>query len=55
VSGASRVEQVINGTQPSSHALGWEIGDINTQFQIDGLGKSGGSTLYADNLTIYRW
>jgi hypothetical protein len=49
------VEQVINGTQFSSHALGWKIGDINTQFQIDGLGASGGSTLYADNLTIYRW
>ena len=48
-------EQVINATVPSSYALGWQVGDVQTQLQIDGLGASGGSTIYLDNLTIYRW
>ncbi len=48
-------EQDINATVPSSFALGWKIGVVQTQFQIDGLGASGASTLLLDNLTIYRW
>jgi len=48
-------EQVINATVPSSFALGWQVGVVQTQFQLDGLGASGGSTVYLDNLTIYRW
>ncbi len=48
-------EQVINATVPSSFALGWQVGVVQTQFQVDGLGASGGSTVYLDNLTIYRW
>lgn len=48
-------EQVIDATVPSSFALGWKIGVVQTQFQLDGLGASGGSTVYLDNLTIYRW
>jgi hypothetical protein len=48
-------EQVINSTVPSSFALGWQVGVVQTQFQLDGLGASGGSTVYLDNLTIYRW
>lgn len=48
-------EQVINATVPSSSALGWQVGVVQTQFQLDGLGASGGSTVYLDNVTIYRW
>jgi len=28
---------------------------VQTQFQLDGLGASGGSTVSLDKLTIYRW
>lgn len=48
-------EQVIDATAPSSFALGWQAGVVQTQFQLDGLGASGGSTVYLDKLTIYRW
>ena len=48
-------EQVIDATVPSSFALRWQVGVVQTQFQLDGLGASGGSTVYLDNLTIYRW
>ena len=48
-------EQAINATVPSSFALGWQVGVVQTQFQMDGLGAEGGSTVYLDNLTIYRW
>jgi len=48
-------EQAINATVPSSFALGWQIGVVQTQFQIDGIGASGASTVYLDNLTISRW
>jgi len=48
-------EQVIEATVPSSFALGWKVGVVQTQFQIDGLGASGSSTVYLDNLTISRW
>ncbi|MGC1460630.1 MAG: chitobiase/beta-hexosaminidase C-terminal domain-containing protein [Terracidiphilus sp.] len=48
-------EQAIDATVASSAALGWQVGALQTQFQLDGLGASGGSTVYLDNLTIYRW
>jgi hypothetical protein len=48
-------EQVINATVPSAFALGWAAGHLQTQFQVDGIGKSGKTTVYLDNLTIYRW
>jgi hypothetical protein len=48
-------EQPINATVPSSFALGWQIGVLQTQFQLDGLGANGSSTVYLDNLTISRW
>jgi Chitobiase/beta-hexosaminidase C-terminal domain len=48
-------EQAINATVPSSFALGWQVGVVQTQFQVDGLGTSGSSTVYLDNLTISRW
>jgi hypothetical protein len=48
-------EQAINATVPSSFALGWQVGVVQTQFQLDGQGDSGGSTVYLDSLTIDRW
>ena len=48
-------EQPINATVPSSFALGWQVGVVQTQFQVDGLGASGSSTVYLDDLTISRW
>jgi hypothetical protein len=48
-------EQPINATVPSSFALGWQVGVVQTQFQLDGLGANGSSTVYLDNLTISRW
>ncbi len=47
-------KEAINATAPSSYALGWSP-VLLTNVQVDGLGNSGSVTLYADNLTIYRW
>jgi hypothetical protein len=49
-------EQDIYITVPSAFALGWAP-RILTNFQIDGLIGSGwtSSTVYLDDLTIYRW
>ncbi len=48
------VEQELNVTVPSAFALGWGP-SLSTNFQVDGLGSSGSSTLYLDDLTVYRW
>ncbi len=48
------VKQDINATVPSAFALGWGS-VLLTNFQIDGLGSSGTTTVYLDNLSIYRW
>lgn len=48
------VEQDLYVTVPSSFALGWSPA-LLTNFQIDGLGSNGWATVYADNMTIYRW
>jgi hypothetical protein len=48
-------EQDLNATVPSAFALGWRLGTLLTNFQVDGLGTSGTATVYADNMTIYRW
>lgn len=42
-------------TGQTEDALGWAIGSVLTNVQIDGLGASGSATIYADKLTIYRW
>ena len=47
-------KQALNVTVPSAFALGWGS-TLLTNFQVDGLGASGTSTVYVDNLTIYRW
>jgi hypothetical protein len=45
-----------NATYDSAFALGWAIGDLLINFQIDGYNSgSGSNTLYTDKLTIYRW
>ncbi len=48
------VEQDIDATVPSAFALGWGS-TLLTNLQVDGRGPSGSSTVYLDNLTIYRW
>ncbi len=48
------VPSVINATVPSAFSLGW--GQVLlTNFEVDGLGASGSSTVYLDDLTVYRW
>lgn len=47
-------EQVINATAPAAFALGWSS-TLLTNFQVDGLGSGGSSTVYLDQLTVYRW
>lgn len=49
------LEADINATVNSEFSLGWTLGTLITNFQVDGVGASGSSTLYLDNLTIYRW
>lgn len=44
-----------NATGPSALSLGWEIGDLLLNFQLDGAGTSGSITAYLDELTIHRW
>ena len=44
----------LNATVPSAFALGWSP-TLLTNFQVDGIGASGSSTVYLDNLTLYRW
>lgn len=47
-------EMGINATVPSAYALGWGP-VLLTNFQVDGLGSGGSSTVYLDDLVIYRW
>lgn len=47
-------QSAVNATVPSAYALGW--GQVLlTNFEVDGRGSSGSSTVYLDDLTIYRW
>ena len=48
------VQSVINATAPSAYADGWGP-TLLTNFQVDGLGASGSSTVFLDDLTVYRW
>jgi hypothetical protein len=47
-------EQQINATVLSAFKLGWGP-TLSTNFQVDGAGSSGSSTVYLDDLVIYRW
>jgi hypothetical protein len=44
-----------NFSGTTARELGWSIGSVLPNFQIDGLGTTGSVTIYADKLTIYRW
>jgi hypothetical protein len=48
------VEAPINQTVNSDFDLRWAPVLI-ANFQVDGLGAIGSSTLYLDDLTLYRW
>jgi hypothetical protein len=48
------VEQDLYATVPAAFALGWGPA-LLTNFQVDGIGVSGSSTVYLDNMTVYRW
>jgi hypothetical protein len=47
-------ETTLNATAFGAANLGWGP-VINTQFQVDGLGSGGTTTLYLDSLAISRW
>lgn len=44
----------LNETVVSAEPLGWTVGTLLVNFQLDGKG-SGAVTAYVDDLTIYRW
>jgi Bacterial Ig-like domain (group 2) len=45
-----------NATGSSAENLGWPMGDLILNFQLDGAGAGGEPvTVYIDKLTIYRW
>jgi len=49
------VEQPINKTVMSEFSLGWALGALVANFQVDGIGTSGSATIYVDNLKMSRW
>ncbi len=49
------VEAPINQTVNSDFSLGWALGALVANFQVDGLGTSGSSIVYVDNLMMSRW
>ncbi|HWF67042.1 MAG TPA: hypothetical protein VN670_07045 [Acidobacteriaceae bacterium] len=44
----------LNATALGARALGWRP-NLSVNFQVDGLGASGTTTLYVKDLTVYRW
>jgi len=48
------VEQQLYATVPSAFALGWGS-TLLTNFQVDGANTGGSSTVYLDQMAIYRW
>jgi hypothetical protein len=48
------VQQDIYATVNSAFALGWGPA-LLANFQVDGIGLSGSSTAFLDNVTVYRW
>jgi hypothetical protein len=49
------LSQFQNATGSSAPKLGWGIGDLVLNFQLDGAGSSGSITAYVDQMTVYRW
>ncbi|MGH9615944.1 MAG: hypothetical protein ACRD28_04310 [Acidobacteriaceae bacterium] len=48
------VEKTLNATVFGARDMGWGSG-LTINFQVDGLGSSGSSTVYLDDLTLTRW
>ncbi len=48
------VESPVNATVSSAYSLGWGP-VLLTNFEVDGRGSTGSSTVYLDDLTVYRW
>lgn len=48
------VQEDIYATVQSAFALGWSS-SLLTNFQVDGYGSSGSSTVYLGDLTVYAW
>jgi hypothetical protein len=48
------VETPINKTVNSRFSLGWALGALVANFQVDGSG-TGSASIYVDNFTQYRW
>jgi hypothetical protein len=49
------VEQDFNATVNAAFALGWAP-TLLVNFQVDGMtALPGTATIYADNMTVYRW
>jgi hypothetical protein len=42
-------------TGNTADALGWSVGGLITNFQIDGKGTSGSAIIYSNKLTMIRW
>ena len=49
------VEASIGMTVPSAQTLGWPVGTLLTNLQVDGPATTAASVVYVDNLTITRW
>ena len=46
----------MNAAGPSAFSLGWAVGDLSLNFQLDGANEVSGSiTAYVEDLTIYAW
>jgi Bacterial Ig-like domain (group 2) len=51
-----KTSNFVDASGPSAENLGWSIGDLVLNFQLDGADTSSESiTAYVKNLTIYRW
>lgn len=46
----------VDASGPSAQNLGWDVGDLILNFQLDGSNMTSESiTAYVDNMTVYRW
>jgi hypothetical protein len=48
-------KQPINATAYGARSLGWTLGTLLINFQLDGLGASGSNVAYLDDVTVSRW
>jgi hypothetical protein len=45
----------VNASGNTSDALGWSIGTLLDNVQIDGFGSAGAATVFLSQLNLYRW